>query len=69
MNNESKFLSKVELSRVLRVSMSTITRGVKRNAWPFNAYIKVGKQIRYPASLLVLIERRALNDEIGEENE
>jgi hypothetical protein len=66
---DSKFLSKSEFSRALKISMSTVTRGVKRDAWPFNAYIRVGGQMRYPAALIDLIEERALRDERGEKNE
>jgi hypothetical protein len=53
------FLTRSEFSEKIKVSLSTVSRGVKNNQWPFNAYVRIGSQLRYPESLLKEIEDKA----------
>jgi hypothetical protein len=55
----AKFLSIKELSSSMGVSVSTVNRGIKANCWPFDQYIKIGKRIIYPVSLLDKIEAQS----------
>jgi predicted DNA-binding transcriptional regulator AlpA len=55
----SLFISRKQLSQELGVSLSTISRGVKKNKWPFTEFVKIGSQIRYPASLLQEIKDKS----------
>jgi hypothetical protein len=52
-------LTRSEFSRRLKVSLSTVSRGVKNDKWPFCAFVRIGSQIRYPESLLNEIEEKA----------
>jgi predicted DNA-binding transcriptional regulator AlpA len=61
---ENKFLTRTEFSKIMGVSLSTLYREVRKNAWPFNAYVKIGDHIRYPAALVAEIEQKALSKRI-----
>jgi predicted DNA-binding transcriptional regulator AlpA len=50
------FLTRREFSKRLMLSVSTVSRGIKNGEWPFSEYVKIGKSIRYPESLLKKIE-------------
>jgi hypothetical protein len=58
-----KFLTREEFSGILDVSVSTLVRGIKEDKWPFNAYVKIGRRIRYPASVIKELEGQPLRKE------
>jgi predicted DNA-binding transcriptional regulator AlpA len=56
---ENRFLTRTEFSKALGVSTSTISRGIKNETWPFNAYIRIGDHIRYPIALVTELIQKA----------
>ncbi|MFP3091440.1 helix-turn-helix domain-containing protein [Treponema sp. TIM-1] len=52
-------LTKKEFADYTRVSLSTVTRGIKNKTWPYKECVKMGGHVRYPPSLLAKIEARA----------
>lgn len=66
---ENKFLTRTEFSKVMGVSLSTLYRGVRKDTWPFNAYVRIGDHIRYPAALVAELEEKALSKKMeGQQN-
>jgi excisionase family DNA binding protein len=51
-------ITRAELAKYLRVSLSTVYRGMKNGTWPFCAYIVIGHRIRYPMTILTEIHDR-----------
>jgi len=62
-NNNIFFYTTSELAKVLKVSMSTVARGIRNSTYPFNCYIRIGRKILYPVSLVVELQERANNIE------
>jgi hypothetical protein len=55
----AEFFSRKEFAESIGVSVSTVWRGIKNNKWPFNAYVRIGHQLKYPIDLVEEIKRRA----------
>jgi IS30 family transposase len=58
-------LSKIEFAKKIGVSVSTINRGIKRNLWPYNAFITLGNRVRYSEVLVEYIVNDAHVKAIG----
>jgi hypothetical protein len=58
------FLSRKQFSKALNVSISTLVRRIKDGVWPYTAYVRIGKSIRYPESLLQKIEALSRQNEV-----
>jgi predicted DNA-binding transcriptional regulator AlpA len=56
----ARFLTRLEFSKELGISLSTLYRKAKENEWPFSAYITVGSRKIYPSALLEQIEEKTL---------
>jgi hypothetical protein len=57
--NTPKFLTKREFCNILCISLTSLDRGIKSNEWPFSNYVRIGKRILYPYSLIAEIEASA----------
>jgi hypothetical protein len=55
----SNFLTRAEFSKEIGISISTINRGIKKGIWPFTAFVRIGSRIRYPMTLVELLEKEA----------
>jgi hypothetical protein len=66
----NRFLSRIEFSKELGISLSTLHRGIRNDEWPYNAFIRIGNKPRYPISLLDAIEKKAMSKkaEAGDED-
>jgi hypothetical protein len=60
----NQFISRSQFSEAIGVSLSTLIRGIKKDKWPFNAYVKIGGRIRYPAILLEDMRKKALEKQV-----
>jgi hypothetical protein len=47
-----QFLSQVEFARVLGINLSALFRLRKANVSPYNAALRIGRQLRYPSSIM-----------------
>jgi hypothetical protein len=56
---EKLFLNRTEMAALCRVSLSTLARGVRTHKWPFCAFIRLGKRMVYPVSLIDEMEAKA----------
>jgi predicted DNA-binding transcriptional regulator AlpA len=66
---EKKFISRLEFSKELGISLSTVDRGIRNNEWPFCNYVKIGRRVLYPVALIEEIRQRSgtiSNDRIKE---
>ncbi|MDR2245855.1 MAG: hypothetical protein LBE17_04135 [Treponema sp.] len=62
MDNQKAWLTRKELAYHLRISLSSVDRGIRSNRWPFNNRVKVGGKVLFPISILSEIEAKAKSD-------
>jgi predicted DNA-binding transcriptional regulator AlpA len=64
-----RFLSRKEFAEEIGVSISTLFRGIKNDEWPFNAFVRIGHQLRYPEELAEELKQNALKRKPPQEPE
>jgi predicted DNA-binding transcriptional regulator AlpA len=55
----SQFLTAKELAATLRISQSTLFRLKAAKVYPFTVYVRIGRRVFFPASLLEDMEQTA----------
>jgi hypothetical protein len=48
-----ELLTQKEFAEMLKVSLSTVSRGIRANLWPYNQCITIGRTVRYNKRLIV----------------
>jgi len=61
-NNNNLFITGPELAKILKVSMSTVARGIRSSIYPYNRCLKIGRRRLFPASLIAELENLAYNE-------
>jgi hypothetical protein len=57
------FITRTELAKELNTSVATVVRGIKNDTWPYNSFVRIGSQIRYPVALLSEIRNKAIKEQ------
>lgn len=60
--NNLRWLSRRELAVALRISLSSLDRGIHNNKFPFNRHIKLGSRVLFPSSILTDLEELAKSE-------
>jgi hypothetical protein len=56
---ERLFLNRTEMAALCRVSISSLGRYAQKDIWPFCAFVRFGRRMVYPVSLIKEMEDKA----------
>jgi predicted DNA-binding transcriptional regulator AlpA len=59
MYEPKRFLTRKELCTILRCSIATVDRGIRKNDFPYSRRVKLNNRVLFPVSILAELERRA----------